>query len=674
MEIGFRTKYNNSKSDSPNSYSYTQSSPHYEVYRAFPFIPVTLPNGEFAGVEGSNFNYNIAGLLDQAGRSTVNTDDVWYTGSFNLKPFKGFSLKGDYTGNKYFKQTRDHQKILYQSMPDPNATPLEKGAPNGVKQGKYSDSYQALNIWAEYKATFNEKHSLTAMVGYNQESKSITELKIQSTGLFANDFPMSDLATTFNSVEEGITAWAVQGGFFRLNYDYMQRYLLEVNGRYDGSSKYNSESRWGFFPSVSGAWRISEENFFKPARGLVNNLKLRGSFGSLGNQVTDGNFQYLGYLEGTTLDYLMGDNILTALNPATLASTNISWEKVVTTNIGLDLTMFKNRLNASFDYYIRDTDGMVVSKAYPGVLGTSGGKENLADLRTNGWELSLTWNDEIESVAGSPFRYSVGVGLSDNTSKITSYSNPTGSLADHYEGKMLGEIWGYETDGFIMSDEEALKMATVQGFISKTWIPGDIRYKDLDGDGIIDQGEKTLEDPGDRKIIGNTTPRYNFNITASVSWKGFDLSVFFEGTAKRDIWLGTGSTMFWGYQGIWHSAINQYHLDNTWTPTNTNAYYPVAVWENRSREPQTKYLQDGAYIRLKDLSLSYTIPNRLTSKIGISEVRVFASGQNLWEASKLFEFLDPDIVGNRNSSGDLDTDGRAYPFSRAYSFGINLTF
>ena len=672
LEIGFRAKYNRSESDSPNTHYYMGSSPYYEVYRAFPFIPVTLPNGEFAGVEGSNFNYNIAGILDQAGRSTVGADDIWYTGSFHLKPLEGLSVKGDYTGNKYFKQTRDHQKTLYQSMPNPSDTPLAKGSPNGVKQDKYNDTYQALNVWAEYKKTFNQKHSLGAMVGYNQESKSITSLKIESSNLFANDFPMNDLATTFKSVEESATIWAVQGGFFRLNYDYMQKYLIELNGRYDGSSKYNSDSRWGFFPSVSAAWRVSEENFFEPARDLFDNLKIRGSIGALGNQVTDGNFQYLGYLSGTSLNYLMGGNILTGLKPSTLASPNISWEKVITTNVGLDFTILKNRLNASVDYYIRNTNGMVVSKAYPGVLGTSGGKENLADMRTNGWELSLTWNDNIESVGGSPMDYSIGIGLSDNKSTITNYNNPTGSLADNYEGKELGEIWGYVTDGFIMTEEEALKMSTVQSFISKTWIPGDIRYTDLNGDNVIDKGDNTLANSGDRKVIGNTTPRYNFNINASVSWKGFDLRAFFEGTAKRDIWMD--SSVFWGYDGVWGSAINDYHIDNSWTTTNTDAYYPIATWSKRSKETQTKYLQNGAYIRLKDLSLSYTIPQKIVTNLGISQLRVFASGQNLWEGTKLFEFLDPDTTGKRKSNGDLDTDGKVYPFSRSYSFGINLTF
>lgn len=676
LEISFRTKYNRNETDEPNSHYYMGSSPYYEVYRAMPFIPVRLPDGNFAGVEGANFNYNIAGILAEAGRKTTNSDDFWYTASFNLTPLKGLSIKGDYTGNKFYKDERAHEKTLYQIQPD--GSYLSKQPVSGVNNNKYNDTYQALNVWAEYKTNFN-KHSVGAMVGYNQEEKKITELKTSVKNLYDNNTPVSDLAATLSSIGEGATLWAVQGAFFRLNYDYAGKYLLEVNGRYDGSSKYGSGNRWGFFPSVSAGWRLSEEKWFEPARELFDNVKLRASFGQLGNQVTNGNFDYLSSLSGETLSYLMNGTVINGLKPATLASANISWEKVTTANFGLDLNLLQNRLSASFDYYLRNTSDMVISKAYPAVLGTTGGKENLASMRTNGWELSLTWNDKIEDVAGSPLSYSIGAGLADSYSTITKYDNPTRSLADYYKGQRIGEIWGYVTDGFIKDEAEAKEMATKQSFISTVWIPGDIRYKDLDGKEGINQGENTVDNPGDRKVIGNTTPRYSYNINLGASWKGFDLRVFFEGIAKRDIWMD--SEVFWGFKtGIWHAAITDYHVDNSWSPTNPNAYYPVPTWSNRSKQTQTKYLQNAAYIRLKDLTLSYTLPKSWLSNIGVEQLRIFASGQNLFVGTKLFKYLDPDIVSNRRTDskdgqvGALNADGKVYPFSRTYSFGINLTF
>lgn len=682
LELSFRTKYNRTDSNNPNTQSYLSSDPYYEVYRAFPFIPLYLSNGtDFAGVAGSNFNYNIAGLLDGAGRSTDKRDDFWYTASFNLTPFKGLSVKGDYTGNQFFRQSRDHFKTIYQTMPNPTDTPLSQGATNSVGMAKYNDTYQALNFWAEYKTNIQD-HSLSAMIGYNQESKKITKMQATSANLVANDFPILGLGENSTDVKEEATIWAVQGMFFRLNYDYKSRYLLEVNGRYDGSSKYASGDRWGFFPSASVGWRVSEEPFFESARGWMDNLKIRASLGSLGNQVTDGNFQYLGYLQSESLGYLMGNSIISGMKPATLAGSNITWEKVVTTNFGLDFSLLNGRLVASADYYIRNTDNMVVSKAYPAVLGTSGGKENLANMRTNGWELSLSWNDKINSVGGSPMTYSIGIGLADSYSTITKYDNPTGSLADHYVGKRLGEIWGYTTDGFIQTVEEAQKMATVQSKFSATWTPGDIRYADLNKDGAVNDGDptkgaiNTLSNHGDKRIIGNSSPRYHFNINAGLSWKGFDLRAFFEGVAKRDLWLD--NEVFWGVHcgGVWWQALNDYQIDNSWTPTNTNAYYPIMSWNSRSKQVQTKYMQDASYIRLKDLTLSYTIPMALTSKVGINQLKVFVSGQNIWEATGLYKYVDPDATNKLKDKDnvELDLGAKVYPFSRSYSFGINVTF
>ena len=218
-------------------------------------------------------------------------------------------------------------------------------------------------------------------------------------------------------------------------------------------------------------------------------------------------------------------------------------------------------------------------------------------------------------------------------------------------------------------------MATTQKYISTTWIPGDIRYTDLNNDGKIDEGNRRVGDSGDKKIIGNNTPRYNFNINLGGSWKGFDLRLFFQGTMKRDIWLGDNS--FWGYQsGIWWAALNDYIVDNSWSETNTNAYYPVPTWSDRSKQTQTKYLQNGAYIRLKDVTLSYALPKRWVSPIGVNQLKIFFSGQNLFEVTGLYKYTDPDIVGSRKDNGDLAVadGGKVYPFTRSYSFGINVTF
>ena len=680
LEIGFRAKYNRSESDEPNTQAYMGSSPYYEVYRSFPFIPIYLPDGvNFAAMEGSNFNYNYAGILAEAGRVKNVYDDIWYTGSFNITPFEGLSIKGDYTGNRFFRTQREHLKTIYQVNPDGSTT--AKMPTNKAGLAKYDDTYEALNVWAEYKKQFND-HSLSVMAGYNQEKKITSNMYGVAANLYLNDFPIIDMAKDKETLSEAATVWAVQGAFFRVNYDYKGRYLFEFNGRYDGSSKYASGSQWGFFPSASLGWRLSEEKFFEPAKNLFDNVKIRASLGSLGNQVTNSNFDYIGTVGSADLNYILAGKIPTGITPATLAYSNVTWEKVTTANFGIDLGVLNNRLTASFDYYMRYTTDMVVSKAYPNTMGTSGGKENLASMRTNGWELTINWNDRIEDVAGSPLEYNVGVGLSDSYSTITKYDNPTGTLNDLYVGKRLGEIWGYTTEGFIVDAEDAALQADRQSYISNTWIPGDIKYADLNGDGKVNTGDSskgpiyTLENHGDLKVIGNQTPRYRFNINLGLNWKNFDVRALFEGTMKRDLWLS--NEVFWGFSGVWNSAINDYHVDNSWSESNPNAYYPVPTWSSRSRQTQTKYLQDGSYIRLRDLTIGYTLPKKWLEPIGVSQLKVFFSGQNLWEATGLYKYVDPDMTGNTNQTGtnvgNMNSDMKSYPFCRSYSFGINLTF
>ena len=262
LELTFRTKYNRNTSNTPDVKDYMGESAHYEVYRSFPWVPMYTANGDWAGIGGSGFNYNYVGRMALAGRDKMNSDDIWYTAAFNLTPIAGLSIKGDYTGNKYYENQTNNVKTLYQTNPDGSQSSVA-GSPNKLTEARYNTTYQALNIYADYKKSFNDVHNLGIMVGYNQESKKTNNLSVTTQSLFNNDKPIIDLANTHNLPNFTGTIWAVQGAFFRLNYDYMQRYLLEVNGRYDGSSKYASGDRWGFFPSVSAGWRISEETVLR---------------------------------------------------------------------------------------------------------------------------------------------------------------------------------------------------------------------------------------------------------------------------------------------------------------------------------------------------------------------------------------------------------------------------
>lgn len=670
LDVGFTAKYNHIKNNEPYQTGGAGSNHwYYEVYRMFPTLSIFLPNGEFAGKSLKKGNFNVIARMAEAGRHVSTFSDVWYTGRFNITPLKGLSLKGNYTLNKYFKKSKSHRKSLYQTMPDGVAA-LKSETPNYVINASGENTYQSLNLWAEYDNSIGQSN-FKLMGGYNHEGKNYTGFSYTMTDLFDNNTPVSSLAANYKENSETDTGWRIQGLFFRFNYDYKSKYLLEINGRYDSSSKFPKHKRSVFVPSGSIGWRISEEGFFSPLRKVIDNLKFRASYGVLGNQSIGSNFSYISTLKGGAMNnYMMDKQALTYISIPSVPN-DVTWERVINQNYGLDIAMWNNRLSGSFDYYFRDTKDMIRPKTLPSVLGASGGDENIADMRTYGWEAEIRWKDTIENFPGGPLGYSVSAGIADYQSVITKFDNPNGNLALYYEGYKLGDYWGYVTDGFIVDDNEAAKMNYIQNFIYHTWHPGDIRYRDLNGDGEINIGENTLANPGDRTIIGNQTPRYQYNLQAGLSWKGFDFWVFFDGVAKRDIW--TSSDQFWGFpRGIYNGNIFQYHIDNTWSPEHTDAYYPRKSLNNRNIQRQSKYMLNAAFFRLKSMTFSYSLPKKWLSQIHLQELKLHVSGQNLWEKTYMPPFMTPDIVESLSEGGA--NSGKEYAFMRYYSFGINITF
>ena len=678
LDLGLSARMNYIKTDEPNvdfqnNKGYTL---YYEVYRMYPTVPVYLPNGEFAGMRGHHMNHNVIGKMELAGRDIKRTWDQWYTARLDIHPIEGLSIKADFSYNTFFKRGKQHGKTFYQTYPLGRAPELV-GKPNNVTNTHTNNLYNALNVWAEYKHTFGEKHNFGVMAGYNQEEKRYYTNSLRMNDLYDNDLPMTDMAANFLKTDEIGTLWRVQGMFYRLNYDYDSRYLIEVNGRYDGSSKYHKDHRWAFFPSASLGWNIGREKFITDNTSAVDELKLRYSMGMLGNQVTNGYHDYMSIMESTPIkDYVFGGKLENGFKTPTIPNF-VTWEKVITYDLGLDWGFLNNRLTGSADFYIRDTKGMVRPVTLPAVFGTSTGQENLADMRTMGWEFNINWRDRVDDVAGSPFDYGFGIGISDYQAQITKYDNPTGILTTFYKGKMMGEIWGYVTDGYIMTEEEGKEMDYRQEFIGKSWKPGDIRYKDLNNDGVINSGKNTLKDPGDRKVIGNSTPRYRFNITGNFGWHGFNLDFAFDGVCKRDIWVG--SDIFWGFaRDIYNSAVTQYHVDNTWTEDNPTAYYPRVRMSKSgmNKQVQTKYLQNAAFLRLKNLTLSYSLPQKALDKLKIGAARVYVTGMNVFEVTGLPPFMTPDIADNIVDSKTFDSPnaGKEYAFMRSWSLGLNITF
>jgi hypothetical protein len=342
---------------------------------------------------------------------------------------------------------------------------------------------------------------------------------------------------------------------------------------------------------------------------------------------------------------------------------------VVTRNLGLDFTILNQRLDASFDIYTRDTKNMLTRVTYPELLGTNAPDANAADLRTSGWELSITWHDKI----GEDWRYGINLALADNQAEVTKYDNPTGSLSEHYVGKKMGEIWGYVTEGIFQTDDE-VKAHADQANLGANWRAGDIAYKDLNGDGKINPGKNTLADPGDQQIIGYSHPRYSYGINPDVAYKNWSLDIFFQGLF-RDYLPTNGNWMaFYPYNA---GHMEYYYITESWTPENPNAYFAIATMGTNTKKnihPQSRYVQNGAYIRLKNLTLNYNLPQTWMQKIGLSDAQIYFAGMNLWEATKMHKPIDPEVEFNNNNGQIRDDLTQEYYFQRTFSLGIKVTF
>ena len=655
------------------------------------FVPVN-PDGtavSHTSMTQSSTHYVMDGYnaMMQKGKSFGNkkTQEITTTFEATFKLHRDFNVKADFSYTQgYLHNDYRSVNVQYSQYPGEVMTEPEGSFPNKYKEVVWDQNYYVADVYGTYNRTFAEKHNLTLIAGYNYEAKYYRDLTAANDGLLSEELSDFNLAkgTTNFTLNGGRNEYAIMGLFYRAAYDYRGKYLFEVNGRYDGTSRFPRGKRYGFFPSFSAAYRISEEPFFEPLRKAVDNLKIRLSYGSLGNQQI-GYYDFIQTVttKGSMSDYSFDGTTLgqhaTVSDPV---SGNQTWEKVVSKNLGLDLNMFRNRLSLTADFYIRDTKGILgKGKSLPSIYGADEPQVNSNNLRTKGYELVLGWRDSFE-LAGSAFSYGITGSFSDYTAKYTKCDNPSGLIGDPYVGKKYGEIWGYKVDGLFRTDEEAAEYASridlstvAAGYYSATGAygkgvrAGDIKYLDLNGDNIVNGGKGTLEDPGDRRVIGNSSPRYQYGATLNFSWYGFDVSVFVQGILR-----------FWGpYCRPYATFIPKNFMSRVWSEENPDAYFPRARAYTSLNSTQgtayytnDRYLQNLAYCRLKNLTIGYTIPRQLTSKVGIKECRIYFSGENLatWSALES-DFLDPE-----QAAADSDKKSNVYPWCKTYSVGLNLTF
>lgn len=677
LKFSYNTKYMRKDYSRPSKAGDTVL--YHNLAKRWPMEPTTDPNGHYMS------NTLINPIL-YGGDSNTQTDWLYQQFQIVAEPIKNWKIFGELN----YKTIDEfaHSDYLKVPMWDTNNEMYidSQHNTNSVSERAERTNYFNTNIYTEYSGTFMNDHNYKVMVGFQSELNKWRKLAATRNDLISEEVPNINVAGGESKIDGADrNHWATAGFFGRVNYDYKNRYLLEVNLRYDGTSRFNRDQRWNLFPSFSVGWNVAREAFMEPYNDWIGNLKLRGSWGELGNQNTSSLYPFIQLMKYATADkdsgWLINGKRPNTANAPDLISALLGWETMRSWNIGIDLSMFDNRFTMSFDWFNRKTINMVgPATELPMTLGTGVPKTNNADMVSRGFELDLGWRDKIQD-----FSYNVHVLLSDDRQKILKYPNVDGSLSSWRAGEYMGEIWGFETIGIAKTQEEMdAHLANLpnggQGFGSK-WGAGDIMYKDLNNDGKITEG-KTISDPGDLKIIGNNSPRFKFGLDLNGAWKGFDVRLFFQGVAKRDFWFG--DNMFWGANGgMWGSGAFKSHMDffndtaDDVFDVNLDAYFPRPLANGaKNQKVQTRYLQNAAYVRLKNLQIGYTIPKNITQKVGISNLRVFFSGENLFTITGLPDGFDPETIGSGygGSASSMSGSGKAYPLSRTFSAGFSVNF
>lgn len=616
-----------------------------------------------------------------------------------FRPLQGWHITGEYT----YDRLDEHQQFYSGRFRFADA---QLAAKYSTERGQdfyrmydATTKYNALNLFTNYECKWGE-HAFKVMAGFNQEKSYYRYFYGNVLAQAVPTVPSFAGGTGEKTIIDKYSEYAIRSGFARLNYAYLDRYLLEVNGRYDGSSKFPKNHRFGFFPSVSVGWRMGQEAFMTWSHNWLDDLKFRLSYGSVGNQrISPYQFTPIMSVNSSGTYILDGESKTTYITSPGLVSRNFTWEKVTTFNVGFDFYAFKNRLTATFDWFDRRTTGMLAAGIeIPKVVGTSAPLQNVANMKNRGWELNVTWRDKIGAVD-----YHIGFNLYDSQAEITKFNNESRLLSDYYVGRKIGEIWGYVADGYYTLDDFNEVDARHKTWTLKPGVtkinganpqPGDMKFKDLRGDGVINAGDDTVDNPGDRKIIGNDAARYQFGANLGASYKGFSLDVMLQGVGKRDYWLGGAALFPFGGAGAGDAVFQALYANQTdyWRaksydpaspdymqPVNPNSklfrIYDQGNNVGSNTRVSDKYLQNAAYLRIKNVTLAYTLPKIWVRRAMLQDAKLYVSVENLATFSHLPKGYDPEGTAASTTANALSNGiSWGYPYYRTISLGASITF
>ncbi|RNL87072.1 TonB-dependent receptor [Sinomicrobium pectinilyticum] len=675
-DVRAKILHTNSKTTEPFKFGSATYDAWYYTTRWPAFYP-------YGTVDGKPFRNHIS-EVEQANMNENNYSLSRLNLGATLTPIDNLSLNFDFTHDRVEEHEHQVGGTLYAynfwaQGADFSYVPYSSPSYDRVQYDSDWSRRNTAKAFGTYDIDLDD-HQFKITVGGDMEEYEFWSHYSQRRNLLNPEQGELELATGDQFVGGDRDKWSTLGFFGRVNYSYKNKFLVEINSRYDGSSRLSSDEKWAFFPSASLGYVLSEEDFMQPVKNTLSFFKLRGSYGSIGNQNTYLRNIYR-VMASTNSGWLIdSNNQATVGTPGALPS-SLTWETITTLDFGLDARFFNNKLGLVFDWYRRTVSDMhSPGVTLPATFGTASPVRNYGELQTDGWEIALDFRHRFKN----DLNINATVALTDYKEKVTKYANTIQGINSNYEGKYLGEIWGYETDGFFTEADFNADGSYADGVADQSllegnynWFkygPGDIKFKDLNGDGVIDYGSETVGDSGDMKVIGNSTPRYQYSIQLGADWKGFDLNIFMQGVGKRDFWAN-GPVFIPGFR--YGEGWYDHQLDY-WTPENPDAYYPRPNDQQQSNKamnfyPQTRYLLDMSYLRMKNITFGYTLPESVTSKLKISRCRLYFSGENLFEFTPVQIPVDPEVDYTTDGLNDTSTFGRVYPYRRSFSFGLQVS-
>lgn len=660
--------YTTTKVISPVSSLTSGGGAIYTAMRIAPNVPVRYTDGTWAYGGG---NTNPVAILRDGGRAKTDADELSIMEVVKVDILKGWDVSATYNVTSYNGLKDILKKTITFNNPQDGST-YSYQSPNSIKNIDYRHNQQTFILQTNFDLNFG-KHNVSGVVGMSQEWYTSRSFEASRTKLITEQDPtlnLGDPQTMSNA--SSYSSWAIRSGFGRISYNWNERYLLEGNLRYDLSSRFHKSNRSGLFPSVSAGWRISEENFMAATRTYLDNLKIRASWGMLGNQyVGSSNYPYLSVLQAYTSGVSMiGANATTGYVQSTLSNPNLSWEKIKMLDLGFDLAMFSNRLTFSFDWYNKDTDGILLKLNYPAQLGAKPSEQNAGKVNNKGWEMDLNWRSQ----AGE-FMYGIGFNLSDVKNKIVDLGGNAPDLSGNQirmVGYPIDAFYGYIADGLMTPEDfkinnpetHTYNLPNIPVILGNRYQPGDIKYKDLSGPDGVPDGRITPE--YDRTVLGSSIPRYTYSVRGNLGWRGIDFSFVLQGVGKCSGFLEGSARHALQDMAAYPQKV---HLEryNVVTNPNPKASYPRLTYNTGFNQNtfSTFWLEDASYLRVKNVQLGYTFPEKWMKKARIDNFRVYASADNLFTFSKFFYAYDPETPVSR---------GGYYPLVKTVVIGVNLTF